>query len=293
MQRIETLPIHNISHPVDESFCQQAAHALESGQVILLPSLPFLLKEHERKFLTPQAVSGRSKNISYHAKTDCMQGDAYQGVLHDELKAMMHRFSVFSSTLVQHLFPHCTSTLTQARTSYRPVEAATREGMSYRKDDRRLHVDAFPSSPNQGNRILRIFSNINPKGEPRVWQLGESFENVAKHFLPSVKKPFVFNKYVLKALGITKSMRTDYDAYMLQLHDNMKADEAYQKNAPQEEVQLPANSTWIVFTDQASHAAKSGQYCLEQTFHLPRAGMVRPERSPLSVLESIIGKRLI
>src|SRR3990167_4596897 len=103
MQRIETLPIHNISHPVDESFCQQAAHALESGQVILLPSLPFLLKEHERKFLTPQAVSGRSKNISYHAKTDCMQGDAYQGVLHDELKAMMHRFSVFSSTLVQHL----------------------------------------------------------------------------------------------------------------------------------------------------------------------------------------------
>ncbi len=293
MQRIDTLPIHDISHPFDETLCRQAAHALESGQVILLPSLPFLLKEHERKFLTPKAVNGRSKNISYRAKTDCMQGDAYQGRLHDELKAMMHRFSVFSSTLLQHLFPHYASTLTQARTSYRPVEAATRTGMSYRKDDRRLHVDAFPSSPNQGGRILRVFSNINPNGEPRVWQLGDSFENVAKQFLPSVKRPFVFNKYFLKALGITKSIRTDYDAYMLQIHDKMKADEAYQKNAPQEEVQLPAGSTWIVFTDQASHAAKSGQYCLEQTFHLPRAGMVYPERSPLAILESIVRKQLI
>lgn len=293
MQRIETLSIHDVSHPFDEALCQRATHALESGQVILLPSLPFLLKEHEKKFLTPEAVSGRSKNISYYAQTDCLRGDVYQGRLHDELKVMMHRYSVFASTLLKHLFPHYTNTLVQARTSYRAVEAATREGMSYRKDDRRLHVDAFPSSPNQGNRILRVFTNINPNGEPRVWQLGDSFEHVAKHFLPSVKRPFVFNKYFLKALGITKSMRTDYDAYMLQIHNNMKADEAYQKNVPQEEVRLPAGSTWIVFTDQASHAVKSGQYCLEQTFHLPRAGMVYPERSPLSVLELIACKHLI
>ena len=34
--------------------------------------------------------------------------------------------------------------------------------VSWRKDDSRLHVDAFPSRPNRGERILRVFCNVNP-----------------------------------------------------------------------------------------------------------------------------------
>jgi len=56
-------------------------------------------------------------------------------------------------------------------------------------------------------------------------------------------------------------------------------------------VDFPAGSTWIAFTDQVSHAATAGQYQLEQTFLLPVDAMADPERSPLRVLERIMGRR--
>ncbi len=71
---------------------------------------------------------------------------------------------------------------------------------------------------------------------------------------------------------------------MLQLHDQMKADLAYQSTSPQTAVDFPAGSTWVAFTDCVSHAAMAGQYQLEQTFLLPVASMIEPDRSPLRVL---------
>jgi hypothetical protein len=79
---------------------------------------------------------------------------------------------------------------------------------------------------------------------------------------------------------------------MLQMHDRMKGDEAFQKDSPQSRVELPAGSTWLAFTDQVSHAATHGQYQLEQTFLLPVEAMLEPERSPLRVLEQIKGRPL-
>ncbi len=73
---------------------------------------------------------------------------------------------------------------------------------------------------------------------------------------------------------MTKTPRSAYDALMLQLHDRMKADEAFQKDSPQSRVELPAGSTWLAFTDQVSHAATHGQYQLEQTFLLPVDAML-------------------
>ena len=87
-------------------------------------------------------------------------------------------------------------------------------------------------------------------------------------------------------------MRTAYDALMLQLHDRMKQDAAYQKDTPQTGVDFPAGSTWVTFTDQVSHAALSGQYQLEQTFLLPVHAMLNENRSPLRILERRLGRRL-
>ncbi len=56
---------------------------------------------------------------------------------------------------------------------------------------------------------------------------------------------------------------------MLQLHDRMKGDEDFQRDAPQAAIDFPAGSTWLAFTDQVSHAALAGQYQLEQTFLVP------------------------
>lgn len=48
----------------------------------------------------------------------------------------------------------------------------------------------------------------------------------------------------------------------------------------------------MVFTDLVSHAAMSGQYALEQTYHLPVNSMLDPSRAPLRILEGLLGREL-
>ena len=78
---------------------------------------------------------------------------------------MMQRFADDALRLLTDLLPLYAPTLERARTSFRPTEIAGRP-TSPRHDDRRLHVDAFPSRPLGGKRILRLFNNIAPDGAP-------------------------------------------------------------------------------------------------------------------------------
>ena len=96
----------------------------------------------------------------------------------------------------------------------------------------------------------------------------------------------------MKAIGITKSLRSEYDHSMLQMHDAMKQDAAYQARASHLTFGFPPGSTWICFSDQTAHAALAGQFMMEQTLHLPIEAMYFPERSPLKVLERLRGRAL-
>lgn len=80
---------------------------------------------------------------------------------------------------------------------------------------------------------------------------------------------------------------------MLQLHDSMKRDLNYQRNCPQLTVEFPTGSVWICFSDQTSHAAMSGQFMMEQTFHLPVLNQYNPNTSPLAILRNHMGRELI
>src|SRR5438045_3179613 len=140
--------------------------------------------------------------------------------------------------LVAQLFPAYAPHLRAAPASLRPQSVSDRK-QSVRADDRRLHVDAFPSRPNYGERILRVFANVNPHGEPRVWRVGEPFEDVARRFVPRAKPYSAWHARVLDALGVTKSLRSEYDHLMLQIHDRMKSDEAYQRDCPQLRFEFP------------------------------------------------------
>jgi hypothetical protein len=192
---------------------------------------------------------------------------------------------------VRGLFPAYAPHLKPAPTSLRPIQVSTRR-QSVRADDRRLHVDAFPSRPNRGERILRVFCNVNPVGQARIWRVGEPFEVVARHFLPRAKPYSAWQAALLWRLGVTKSLRSEYDHLMLQLHDLMKADEDYQRNAAQQEVALAAGSTWVCFSDQTVHAAMAGQHLMEQTFHLPVDRLYDPLSSPLAILTRLAGRPL-
>lgn len=275
--------------PVLEPDAQRdAARALESGAVLVLPQLGFALSADERRFLSPEWSDGRAKNIS-------LEGDSLKGARGTAadlvaLTAMVARFAANAAELVSALFPAYAPYVKRARTSYRPQPAVGR-AVSWRKDDSRLHVDAFPSRPNRGERILRVFSNVSPT-EARVWRVGEPFEAMAKTLLPRVKPPLPGSAALLAAIHATKGLRSEYDHLMLGLHDRAKADLAYQRECAQETVRFAPGTTWLCFSDQVMHAALSGQYMLEQTIHLPLSALYEPERAPLAILERLTGRAL-
>ncbi|WP_455923470.1 Kdo hydroxylase family protein [Pseudomonas putida] len=290
MTEVVSLAVTGWQDTLDAGVQARGIAALEAGNVLAFPGLRFQVDEQERDLLNPQ-VGGKTKNISLSPK-----GDALKGVEGDEararqMQAMVGRFADAAETLARNLLTPYAGALQRARTSFRPEEIAGRQ-TSWRKDDTRLHVDNFPSSPTRGKRILRVFANINAQGEPRCWRLGEPFEQLAERYATALPKPLWGSATLLNALGITKAPRSAYDHYMLHLHDRMKADLAYQQSAPQSVWQFPAGTVWMVFTDQVSHAATRGKCALEQTFLLPVEAMQDIERAPLRVLERLMARKL-
>ncbi len=271
---------------------KRAVEALEDGKILYFPALSFPLSKEEELLLNPEIVDPKSKNVSFDIKRDSLAGLICSDETKALCKAMIKRFALSSRTLLHSLIPHYDASIMQAKTSFRPVEIAGRKS-SYRKDDTRLHVDSFPSNPVKGQRILRFFTNINNAGKPRVWRAGEPFQDVVKAWAPKASRPIPGFAQLLQLIKVTKSLRSGYDHYMMQMHDLMKADMEYQKNCFQEELLFPPGSSWAVFTDQVSHAAMSGQHVLEQTFYLPVKGQDDPEKSPLRILERHFQKALV
>jgi hypothetical protein len=264
---------------------------LETEGLILVEDASFALTTEERGLLTTNLGDGRAKNISL------APGASVRGAAADEgdtarLHALMSRYAAWSTELIVARAPAYASVLEMGRTSFRPRSVDAEVPASPRKDDRRLHADAFTSQPTGGRRILRVFSNINPGVEDRVWNVGEPFEAYARRWADKVRVPAPIETWVLHRLGITKARRTPYDSLMLALHDTAKLDVAYQREAPRREVRFPPGATWVVFTDSVVHAAIGGRYALEQTFYLPLSAMTAPEASPARILERLANRTL-
>jgi hypothetical protein len=282
--RVCSLAYSDWSDAAAPDTARAAVAALERGHVLFLPHLTFAVSDAADIF--SPAILSSSKNTSFDPSTERIGGTTLQGEQLARLREMMRRFSDQAHELVHHLFPAYAGSLQRARASFRPAEIAGRP-TSWRKDDTRLHVDSFPATPVQGRRILRVFSNVNPFGRPRTWRIGGEFEDVAKRFAGALSLPFPGSAVLLRILRVTKTHRTAYDALMLQLHDRMKEDVAFQRTSEQETIDFPAGSTWLAFTDEVSHAAMAGQYQLEQTFLLPIEAMADERRSPLRILERL------
>lgn len=276
---LHTIDAQDLDQPVLRDNCH-IAH-LESGQVIHLPNLSFKIDNPE--LFNPALCDTKRKNISYDYQTQKIGGMS-KHPHRQHVQTMMHGFALYAKTLVDKVLADYQSNLRWGRTSYRPVEIKNRQ-RSKRQDDTRVHVDAFPSTPVQGWRILRVFCNINPDNKPRVWNLGEPFSNLLPQFAAELPPYHPFKAKVLHWFKLTRTLRTAYDHYMLHLHDQMKLQDAYQAQVNKTQINFPAQSSWIVFTDHVSHAALGGQYLLEQTFYLPVSAMLNPNCSPFKEME--------
>ena len=267
---------------------------LEDDKVLLFPQSNFTLTSEELMVLDPTLLDPKKKNMSYNPVMNNVKGVGKTVNTHqrDVIFKLMQRFHKWSVALMQDLAPEYMDAIKLGRASFRPADVNARELLSVRKDDRLLHVDAFPSSPVQNMRILRLFININPNDQSRDWRLGEPFKNVMDRFVKKIKPSPSVVRHIMKTLKITKNYRTAYDDIMLKMHHKMKLDAAYQQQF-QKIYKLPADAAWLVYTDAVSHAAMAGQHLLEQTFYLPVDSMLDPARSPLRQLEHFTAKKLL
>jgi hypothetical protein len=285
---LETLPLNSWMGPHDATLKARAVASLERGAVLFFPNLAFALSEGEKQFLDASVSDGRSKNISLDHNTGKMQASSLTGEKAQSLAAMIERFGSQAAALVRELLPY--DQVERARTSFRPVQV---EGRHYSKisDDRLLHIDAFPSRPMQGRRILRFFANVAPDTSRR-WHVGQPFEDFAHAFLPRLRPHFPGKSWLFDRLGVTRGRRSRYDELMLSLHDAAKLDAVFQQDSPHQTVEFPPGCCWLVFTDQVLHAALGGEFALEQTFHLDVSEMAEPDRAPIKVLERLSGRSL-
>ncbi len=285
------LPCTGFKPNIDAASQHAYLKHLEHGGILFLPKLGFEFAEGETRFLSPDWSDGKSKNIYLRGNERQIKGAKGNAEELAAMSSLIERYSQSATSLITQLLPSYMPHAKPANTSLRCVEAAGRE-TSWRKDDRRLHADAFPSKPTHGERILRVFTNVNPHQKPRVWNVGEPFADMATRFLPKVPQYSRWKAHLMHKLGITKTLRGEYDHIMLHLHDLTKADADYQANAPQMHFEFPANSTWVVYSDLVLHAVLSGQHMMEQTFHLPQEKLRFPEACPHNIIAHIAKREI-
>ena len=205
---------------------------VESGEVLSFPHLPFALDDAERRFLDPRWADGKAKNISLRWPARRAARRRRRAADLAALRAMVVRYAEQSEAFALRLFPHYRGHLRRGNTSFRPTDVAGRV-RSWRKDDTRLHVDAFPSNPMHGTRLLRVFCNVNPHGAAAPLARRRAVRG-ARAALPARRSRgrCPGSAWLLAALGITKRRRTEYDHLMLQLHDRAKADAEFQRDEP-------------------------------------------------------------
>lgn len=271
---------------------------LESGDILFFPANPIALDEADRSFLlTQKQAETFHKNISYRPAQDRLKGvDASDPQALQRTHEAMRSFSRKAIDFMARFFPAYARDWKIDFASYRPVEEQGRN-VSLRSRNDLIHVDSFPSRPSHGDRLLRIFSNINPT-RPRVWVTSDNFEQLAWQYggkagLPhpptALTKARSHALRVLSGIGLPVVDRPPYDQFMLRFHHFLKENADFQANCPKDRWEFPPNTTWICFTDTTSHSCISGQYALEQTFIVRRGSLVAPDRSPLAVLEKMAG----
>ncbi len=276
-------------------YCEQ----LEHGKVLSFRKAPFPFSEDDARFLLSQKQTGSRfhKNISYRPASDVLKG-ADPGADRERLHTIVRNFSREVTQFISSFLAPYAGKLKLDFASFRPLEEQGRDLPLHKRNDL-LHVDAFPTRPTRGGRILRAFLNINPAAS-RVWNVGEPFHE----FLPKLKHREVITppprnpaltalRKLGSRIGLPVPDRAPYDEYMLFLHDWLKENTDFQTSSPKWELQFAPGSCWMVYTDGVPHAVMSGRYALEQTFIVPAQALVSPEVAPVNVLHKIAGMEAI
>src|SRR5258706_523670 len=214
-------------------YCEQ----LEHGEILFFPGIPFEFPQADFEFLLNQrrGDSRLHKNISYRPIQRVLRGSEATGEDLARLRGIMLLYSARVTGFVSRFLLPYAGKWTLDYASFRPLEEEGRALPLHKRNDL-LHVDAFPSRPTFGARILRVFTNISPK--PRVWVTGHRFTALAQRYAASAGLSTYAShreggvvrgaKQALKALGLPVVVRSPYDRFMLHFHDWLKENSEFQ-----------------------------------------------------------------
>src|SRR2546426_11520943 len=253
--------------PIPENRARCYSERLEEGNILFFPKTPFHLTDGQIEFLLGQRQlsAGYHKNIAYRPSQDRLSGFVKRGADEERtLRAIMISYSRRVIGFLSELLPHYAASWRVDLSSFRPFEERGRELRLPARNDL-LHIDAFPTRPTNGDRILRVFTNVNPR-EPRVWITSYGFEALAQQFARVAKLPVSQQARwprawlspslyrVARSVGLPLVERSVYDLCMLRFHHYLKHNNQFQQDCPKQRWEFPPNSTWILFTDMVSHA---------------------------------------
>ncbi len=275
--------------------CEQ----LEDSRILFFESLPFVFPMEDRKFLLSQRLgdSKLHKNISYRPTQDILRGfSSEDGTAPRRMHDVMRRYSENVIKFLSRLLAPYASKWALDYASFRPEAEQSRNLPLHKRNDL-LHVDAFPSRPTQGGRILRCFTNINAS-DARVWQTTDTFPDLARNYAPGAGLKDIASRGagfagILSTLGLKVKIRSPYDKFMLRFHDYLKENSVFQQDCRKIRLEFPPDSTWTCFTDSVPHAVLCGQFAVEQTLIIPVSAMVSPEKAPVRILEKMAGRCLL
>lgn len=289
------------SEPVEQrsrAYCE----LLERGRILFFPRAPFAFAAADREFLLEQEWTDlrMHKNVSYRPTEDVLRGISGDSGKVERIHKIFRDYSAQVAAFAKSLLAPYAKKWTLDFASFRPIEEE-RRGLPLHKRNDLLHVDAFPSRPTRGGRILRIFTNLNPE-KPRVWNTTENFEALARAHaeragLRKIAEDEGFLSRTVQnwgaKLGFSGFGRTPYDMFMLRFHDYLKENQEFQAKCRKVRMEFPPGATWLVFTDGVAHAVLSGRFAMEQTFLIPPSALVAPQFAPYKILEQIAGVPLV
>src|ERR1700674_25152 len=230
------------------AYCELA----ERGQILFFRELPFNLPVEDQQFLREQEWTELRlhKNVSYRPSEDILRGVSGNAETVARLHTIMRNYSAQLIQFVGNFLSPYNGKWNLDFASFRPLEEENRDLPVHKRNDL-LHVDAFPSRPTRGGRILRVFTNLNPK-TPRVWQTTEGFPILAQKFaVDAGLRQIAEDDSMLRRtvqdwgarLGFRGMGRTPYDMFMLRFHDYLKENTVFQEGCPMIRLEFPTLSS--------------------------------------------------
>ncbi len=284
--------------------------ALESNHIVYFRHCPVPLPDeptlHYLRSELPSRL--RLKNVTYYPEAERLSGLSADAATRSRVRRVLREHLAAVSSFVCARFPHLS--LSAGKCSFRPIQERGRNLRPHASNEL-VHIDAGAYGATHGDRILRVFVNVNAY-EDRVWaSKGDFHALLQRHgeaaglldgrgtLKPRIHENAADRVYSALIRSLARSGElarlvdsSPYDRIMRRLHNYMKDDDGFKHDLTEyEEIRFPPGSAWMTFTDSVSHASLSGQFALVTTIIVRRSSLLYPQFSPFDALAAHAASR--